>query len=192
MSLDDRFELGAPIHIGQISAAYPAIQKSDQKKVLLKVIHPQWINDQELLRRFDREARALAELDHPNVVKVFAYSTTDDLPYMSIEWMDGGTLEDRIKAGPLNQQELKRIAQEILSGLRAVHQQGLIHRDLKPDNILLSSSGTVKLADFSLAGFDKRSGLTQHGAIVGSPAYMAPELIEGHPASFQSDLYSLG
>ncbi len=192
MSLESRFDIDPPIHIGQITAAYPALQKKLGRRVFLKVIHPQWAADEELVQRFEREAQTMAQINHPNVVKVYDYGIEDGIPYMALEWIDGGTLADKINQGPVGQNELKKIAKHILSGLETVHDIGLLHRDMKPDNILTGSDGIVRLADFSLAGFEKKSGLTEHGAVIGTPAYMAPEIIDGMPASIQSDLYGVG
>ena len=99
---------------------------------------------------------------------------------------------DMIKAGPLNQKKVREIAKDILSGLFAVHSTGLIHRDLKPDNILICLNGSAKLGDFSLGGFVNPSGLTGHDAMIGTPAYFAPELVDGSSATVATDLYSVG
>lgn len=192
MSLEDRFEIESPIHIGQVSTAYPAKIIGEDRKVLLKVIHPQWAQDKELVERFAREGKTIASIDHPNVVKVLEFGKIDHVPFMALEWVDGGTLADRLVNGPLMQIDLNRIAEEILTGLQAVHDAGMVHRDLKPDNILIGTDGHVRLADFSLAGFSGRSKMTEHGAIIGSPAYMAPELLDASPATPASDLYSVG
>ncbi|MBM3328499.1 MAG: PEGA domain-containing protein [Calditrichaeota bacterium] len=192
MALTDRFEIESPIHVGQIATAYPAWQKSLDRKVLLKVIHPQWSRDTELVERFRREGQAVARLDHPNIVRIFDSGVEEGLAYLALEWIDGRTLGDLIAEGPLPQHEVLRIGRETLAGLAAVHRAGLVHRDLKPDNILLDREGRIKLADFSLAGFGEQSALTSHGAIVGSPAYLAPELLEGEVAAPVSDLYGLG
>ena len=192
MKLEDRFDIESPIHVGQIATSYPARQKGLDRKVLLKVIHPQWADDEELVERFNREGKAIAQIDHPNVVRIYEYGQADGVIYLALQWIEGGTLEDRLKAGPLDQANVIEIAAGILSGLGAVHEKSLVHRDLKPDNIMIGTDGRPRLADFSLAGFTHLSGLTGHGALVGSPAYMAPELVEGSPASPQSDLYGLG
>ena len=184
MSLEDRFEIGSPIHIGQIATAYPARQKSPARKVLLKIIHPQFAVDDELVKRFEREGQAMAQIDHPNVVKVYQQGREEDLSYLVLEWVGGGTLADKIKEGPLDQERIKKLSADILAGLEAVHQNGLIHRDLKPDNILICQNGSARLGDFSLSGFGSTSGLTEHGAIVGTPAFLAPELTGGDPANF--------
>ncbi|MDP8237728.1 MAG: serine/threonine-protein kinase [Candidatus Hatepunaea meridiana] len=192
MSLEDRFEIGNQIYVGQVATAYPAVQKGLDRKVLLKVLHPQWIKDEELVERFIREGKAMAAIDHPNVVRVYECGKEDDVPYLALEWIEGRNLADKIAAGPLSQQEVHKIAESILNGLSAVHSQEMLHRDLKPDNILIGNDNRVILADFSLAGFEQLSGLTGHGAIVGSPAYMSPEIVEGEPASVKSDLFGVG
>ncbi len=192
MILEDRFEIEPPIYIGQVATSYPARQKGLDRKVLLKVIHPQWMSDAELVERFNREARAIAQIDHPNVVKVFDFGEADGVLFMALEWIDGGTLKDKLRSGPLSQALVKQIAQGILAGLDAVHKSNLIHRDIKPDNILIGADGSPRLADFSLAGFSRISALTRHGDMIGSPAYLAPELLDGTPASTRSDLYALG
>lgn len=192
MSLEDRFDIGQPIHIGQIATAYPAVEKEHNRRVLLKVIHPQWTNDSELVERFHREGQAMERIDHPNVVRMIEYGSEGDAPYLVLEWVNGGTLAEKIASGPLPQDRIKRIAGDLLCGLRAVHTEGLLHRDIKPDNILLDRDGRAILADFSLVGFEQMSGLTGHGAVVGSPAYMAPELLDGSPATQRCDLYGIG
>ncbi len=192
MSLEDRFDIQPPIHVGQVATAYPAVQKGLDRKVLLKVIHPQWTGDSELVERFSREGKAMARIDHPNVVQVYECGEEDGVPYLALEWVEGGTLSDRMAEGPLPPQEVRQIAAEILAGLGAVHAQGLIHRDLKPDNILVGGDGRICLADFSLVGFTRLKGLTGHQSIVGSPAYLAPELTRGEQATRLSDLYGSG
>ena len=192
MALEDRFSIEEPIYVGQMATAYPAFQKGLDRKVLLKLFHKHWADDSELIERFSREGKAMARIDHPNVVRIYEYGHEDGVPYLAMEWVDGGTLEDKLKAGPLPQKEIVNLARDLLTGLQAVHREDLLHRDLKPDNILIEDDGRARLADFSLAGFERSTGLTVHGAIVGSPSYMAPELSEGNPATFQSDLYGLG
>lgn len=192
MPFEDKFDIEPPIHIGQIATSYPAVHRESGVKVLLKVIHPQWSADKELLQRFQREGRTLMRLNHPNVVKVFEQDQADGIPFIALDWIEGGTLTDKLRHGPLQQREIKSIALDLLNGLEAVHKAGLVHRDLKPDNVLFDPDGTAKLADFSLAGYGGRSELTEHGAAVGSPAYMAPELLDGRHATGRSDLYALG
>ncbi len=192
MSLENRFEISAPIHIGQIATAYPAVEKSRSRKVLLKIIHPQFADDAELVKRFEREGQTMSKVDHPNVVKVYEHGKEDSVPYIVLEWVEGGNLFDKIKNGPLDQKQVKALSKDILSGLEAVHRTGLIHRDIKPDNVMLCIDGSAKLGDFSLSGFANPSGLTEHNAMIGTPAYFAPELVDGYSATAASDLYSVG
>lgn len=192
MSLDARYDIGQPIHVGQIATAYEAYQRDLDRKVLLKIVHPQWKNDPELLERFSREGKAAAMVSHHNVVKIFDFGREQGLPYIVLEWIDGGTLKDKLSEGPLPQSEVRKIAVELLKGLAAVHRVHLLHRDVKPDNIMLGADGEARLTDFSLAGLRHSSTLTGHNGIVGSPAYLAPELLTGSSPDPRSDLYSLG
>lgn len=192
MKLEEKFIIHPPIYVGQIATSYPAIQKDLNRQVLLKIIHPQWAKDPELVERFRREGQAIAQIHHPNVVEVYDLGWEEGIPYLVLEWVEGGTLKDRIQDGPLPQQVILNIAYQILSGLDAVHSKGLVHRDIKPDNILITPEGRVKLADFSLVGFRKGNDITSHGVLVGTPAYMAPEILRGENATPLSDLFSLG
>lgn len=160
--------------------------------MLLKVIHPQWAGDAELIERFDREGKAIAKISHPNVVRVFDSGWEEGLPYLALEWIDGGTLEEKMAEGPLPQDQVKRLARELLDGLTAVHEAALIHRDIKPSNVMIGSDGSARLTDFSLAGLIEHSTLTGHNALVGSPAYIAPELLTGAAPDLRSDLYGVG
>jgi len=192
LSFEERFEVVRAVHIGQIAAAYEAVQKQLDRKVLLKVIHAQWARDEELIERFAREGKAAARINHPNVVRIFESGREEGLPYLALEWIEGQSLAERLKGGPLSQNEVLRLARELLDGLGAVHDAGLLHRDIKPDNIMLGQDSSAHLTDFSLAGLTGPSRLTGHQSLVGSPAYIAPELISGAPASAQSDLYAVG
>lgn len=192
MALEDRYEIVRAIHIGQVSTSYEALHSDLNRRVLLKVIHPQLATDPELVARFTREGHAMAAITHPNVVKVFDAGTEDGLPYLALEWVDGGTLAAKMTGGPLRQVEVKRLAEDLLKGLGAVHRAGFLHRDLKPDNVMIGVHGEARLTDFSLAGFAQRTRYTSHDTIVGTPAYMAPEAVEGGQVDHQSDLYGLG
>ncbi|MFN3821507.1 MAG: serine/threonine protein kinase, partial [bacterium] len=153
---------------------------------------PQWAKDPELVERFRREGQAIAQIHHPNVVEVYDLGWEEGIPYLVLEWVEGGTLKERIRDGPLSQEVILNIAYQILSGLDAVHSKGLVHRDIKPDNILITPEGRVKLADFSLVGFRRGNDITAHGVLVGTPAYMAPEILRGENATPLSDLFSVG
>jgi len=143
--------------------------------------------------RFEREARAIAGLDHPNVCRVYDYGESDGRRYMVLEYLPGGTLEDRLPPdAPLSDEETFRIASEIAGGLAQAHARGLVHRDLKPPNILFDEEGRAKIADFGIAQIGDGSTLTEAGTMLGTAAYISPEQASGEPAGPPSDVYSFG
>jgi serine/threonine-protein kinase len=145
------------------------------------------------LGRFRREAKALGALAHENVMRVYDYGEDEAGPYMALEWLHGGTLEDRLKQGPLPPEEAHRIAAGIATGLAHLHARGLVHRDLKPANILFDEEGRPKLGDFGLARHSAGAGtLTEAGTVLGTAAYISPEQAAGEPAGAASDVYSFG
>jgi len=145
------------------------------------------------LGRFRREAKALGALAHENVMRVYDYGEDEAGPYMALEWLHGGTLEDRLKQGPLPPDETHRIAAAIASGLAHLHARGLVHRDLKPANVLFDEEGRPKLGDFGLARHIAGAGtLTEAGTVLGTAAYISPEQAGGEPAGAPSDVYSFG
>lgn len=141
--------------------------------------------------RFLREARALARLDHPSLVRLLDFGQQDGRSFLAMDLVEGPSLQARLEAGPLSEAELLPLAQAIAEGLAAVHHAGLLHRDLKPANILLAPEGP-RLADFGLASSAEGSQLTQEGARLGTPAYMAPEQARGEPLTPAADVYGLG
>src|SRR5947209_14355105 len=143
--------------------------------------------------RFEREAHAAAALSHPNVTQLFDYGTWHGRPYMVLEFLPGGTLEDRLRDGrPLPDAETERIAREVAAGLAHAHGRGLVHRDLKPANILFDADGRAKIADFGIARLADSGTLTEAGTLLGSAAYISPEQAAGLPATPASDVYSFG
>jgi eukaryotic-like serine/threonine-protein kinase len=145
------------------------------------------------LERFRREARSLAGLAHENVMRVFDYGEAESGPFMALEWLPNGTLEDRLGRGALPPAEARRIAQGIAAGLAHLHSRGLVHRDLKPANVLFDEEGRPKVADFGLARSAAGPGtLTEAGTVLGTAAYISPEQAAGEPASPASDVYSFG
>jgi predicted Ser/Thr protein kinase len=162
------------------------------RQVAVKVLRPE-LATALAAERFQLEARLLAKLRHPHVVPVFVASETDGLSYYVMEYIEGATLEHRLRAGPLAAPEALALANQMLDALDAVHEHGMIHRDIKPSNIFLVSSRAI-LTDFGIARSDKTeaSTLSMPGALVGTPAYMAPEQLAMQPATERSDLYSLG
>src|SRR5215218_5050101 len=143
--------------------------------------------------RFEREARAAAALSHPNVVGVYDVGTSDGRRFIVQEYVPGGTLEDRLRAGrPLPDDEAAAIATDIAAGLAHAHVHGLVHRDLKPANVLFDEEGRAKIADFGIARFADEPTLTEAGTILGTAAYLSPEQAAGEPATPASDVYSAG
>jgi serine/threonine protein kinase len=204
-ALDGRYRLEAEIGVGGLGAVYRATHEKLDKSVAVKLLH-QHCGTSELLRgRFEREARALATLDHPNIVSVTDFGIAEDTPYLVMELLEGETLAERLDRGPLGGGEAPRLIKELLAALRFVHERGLVHRDMKPSNVFLqklaSGGERVKILDFGLAKFmegDSVSGertdptLTRAGAVVGTPAYMSPEQASGDSADARSDVYSAG
>ena len=144
--------------------------------------------------RFEREARAVASLAHPNVMQLYDYGESEGRPYMVLEYVPGGTLEDRLRdGGPLPDDETNDIAVGIASGLAHAHARGVVHRDLKPANVLFDEEGRPKIADFGIARMAAGEGtLTEAGTVLGTAAYISPEQASGEPAGAASDVYSFG
>jgi eukaryotic-like serine/threonine-protein kinase len=161
--------------------------------VAIKLLDEQLAEAGDFRARFTREGRLAAGLSHPNVVTVFDAGEAEGLPYIVMEYVDGATLEERLRAeAALNPDEVRAIAQQVAAGLEHAHAQGLVHRDLKPGNLIQRSDGTVKIADFGIARGSQGTQLTEAGAIVGTAAYLAPEQAEGGRATPRSDVYALG
>ena len=142
----------------------------------------------------EREARAVASLQHPNVVAVYDHGEEGDgTPFLVMEWIEGRSLKDVVADGPLPEQEARRITLQLLAALEHAHEHGIVHRDIKPQNVLITPDGTAKLTDFGIArSIDATHGLTMAGQIVGTAAYLSPEQAKGQPVTAASDVYSVG
>lgn len=161
--------------------------------VAVKLLDERFAADHEFRARFTREGRLAARLSHPNVVAVFDAGEADGRPYIVMEYVDGATLEELLRAeGPFAPDEVRVIAQQIAAGLEQAHSQGLVHRDLKPGNLIRRSDGTIKIADFGIARGSHGTELTEAGTILGTAAYLAPEQAEGGRVTPRTDLYALG
>ncbi len=162
--------------------------------VAIKLLAPQWSADALARRRFTREAQAAAAVSHPHVVTIHAVNEWRGRPYLVMEYINGSSLQHRIdERGPLELPEILRIGSQVAAGLAAAHAKGLIHRDIKPGNIMLENDlPRVKLTDFGLARAVDDAKLTQHGALAGTPQYMAPEQARGERMDRRADLFSLG
>jgi len=187
------YEIRSEIHRGPVTTVYDATHHALGRRVLLKVLNKQWNNEKDLIDRFRREAKICARLDHPNIVKIFDFNSSDDTVYISMEFIEGSTLASLIqKEKAISFPEFVRITIQILKGLSFAHNRGITHRDIKPSNIMISSDGSVKITDFGLAVVSDLPGVTSHEQAVGSPAYMSPEQILGKEIDYRSDFFSLG
>ncbi len=199
--LDGRYQLSSVIGEGATGCVYRA-QQLDGGSVAVKVLHDSFGNDSELRERFEREARALFGISHPNVLGVHDFGIESGVPYLVMELLEGMTLDQYVEEHPPGPVEALRIAVQFLQGLAFAHAQGVLHRDLKTENIFITRSPqgdtVAKLLDFGLVKFidDERWGasatLTAAGAVMGTPAYMSPEQCTGARVDARSDVYSAG
>ena len=193
--LGGRYRLVREVARGGMAVVWAAHDDVLDRRVAVKVLHAQYADDPEFLERFRREARAAASLSHPNIVPIFdvGEDASTRTPFIVMELIDGGNLKDRIRrAAPLADDEIRGIGSQLADALEYAHRRGLIHRDVKPQNILLGEDGRPRLTDFGIAQALASSGLTRTGAVMGSVHYLAPELVRGRPATPRSDVYSLG
>jgi eukaryotic-like serine/threonine-protein kinase len=164
-----------------------------QREVAVKLLRADLAEIEEVRRRFEGEGQAAAALVHPNVVTVFDAGEEDGAPFIVMELLPGRTLADELIAGPLSSVQVRDLAVAVLGALAAAHNAGIVHRDVKPGNVLRAADGTWKVADFGIAKIAEAAGdLTVSGVVIGTPAYMAPERLEGKPATPATDLYSTG
>ncbi|HZT91900.1 MAG TPA: serine/threonine-protein kinase [Gaiellaceae bacterium] len=183
-----RYRLLEPLGRGAMSAVWLARDEELGRHVALKTLAPNADR-----ARFEREARAAAALAHPNICALFDYGEADGRPYMVLEYLSNGSLEERLAGGrPLADSDTYRIATEIASGLAHAHERGLVHRDLKPANVLFDAEGRAKIVDFGIARMTGTGTLTEAGTVLGAASYISPEQASGQPAGPASDVYSFG
>ncbi len=191
-TLFDHFDIEAQIGRGGMSRVFRAQDTLLKRKVALKILHQHLSNDSERIRQFEREARVTASLTHPNIVKVYTVGRDQGHFYIAMELVEQGSLDDvAARRGMLPEREVLDLARQIVGGLRTALQQALIHRDIKPGNILLADNHTPKIVDFGLALMLHREAESP-GEIWATPFYVAPEKLEGSAEDFRSDIYSLG
>ena len=192
-SNEDRYRLIRQIGSGGMAEVYLAYDEFLQREVAFKVLDRKYAQDKDSIERFRREARNAASLHHPNIVATHDRGETEGgTYYIVMEYLEGGTLEDLIsQEGSLPPREAAEIVIEIADALQAAHDSGVIHRDIKPQNILLTKSGEAKVADFGIARAVAATTMTQAGSVLGTVHYISPEQALGEPATPQSDLYSL-
>lgn len=187
------YQIIGPLGEGGMAAVYKAFQPSMERVIALKVLPRHYANDPEFTGRFHREARVIANLQHPHILPVFDFGQSDGYTYLAMPFVEGGTLSDRLRHSRLELPEIQRILNQVGDALDYAHAQGIIHRDIKPSNILLDRRNNCLLADFGLARLIENTGfVTQSGGILGTPAYMSPEQGLGEKVDSRSDIYSLG
>jgi serine/threonine-protein kinase len=193
MLLSNRYRLDAQIGTGGMSTVYRALDQTLERQVAIKLLHRQIADDPDQLERFRREARAVAQLSHPHIVTVIDAGEEDGRPYIVFEHIDGETLKERIRRdGALPVDEAVAYAIEIARALGFAHHRHIVHRDVKPQNVLVDEEGSAKITDFGIARTLDEEGLTADGRVLGTTDYVAPEQALGHDVTGQSDLYSLG
>ena len=193
------YEIAAPIGAGGMGEVYKARDTRLDRDVAIKVL-PEHLKESEKTRaRFEREAKTISQLQHPNICALFDVGSEAGVDFLVMEYLEGETLQERLEKGPLPIPEVLKIGGQIAEGIDAAHRKGVVHRDLKPGNVMLTPTG-VKVLDFGLArksllgNVETQAGtvaapLTQEGTVLGTPQYMAPEQVEGREADARTDIW---
>jgi eukaryotic-like serine/threonine-protein kinase len=191
--LGDRYEVEGVLGQGGMAKVFKGHDKVLGRPVAVKVLSPQFAGDDQFVTRFRREAKAAAGLNHPNIVSVFDTGSQQDVHYIVMEYVRGRTLRDAIRSeGPILPERAAEIADAVARALGSAHEAGLVHRDIKPGNIMLTSDGEVKVMDFGIARTATGDTLTQTAAVLGTASYLSPEQAQGQSVDGRSDIYSLG
>ena len=187
------------IGAGGMGEVYRAHDQHLERDVALKILPAGILRDESVRKRFRREALALSKLNHPNIATVFDFATQDGVDFLAMELIRGATLSERVNAGPIADKEVFRLGIQFIEGLAAAHAEGVIHRDLKPGNLMITSDGRLKILDFGLAALvqpeadpDVTRSLAETGTVSGTLPYMSPEQLRGQPPDTRSDIYSAG
>ncbi|HTO77043.1 MAG TPA: serine/threonine-protein kinase, partial [Thermoanaerobaculia bacterium] len=199
------YEIVAPLGAGGMGEVYRARDTRLGRDVAIKVLSPALAGDPESLGRFEREARMLASVEHPNIGVIHGLEEAGGARYLVLELVGGETLTEMLAAGPLPIAEALRLGAQIAAALEAAHEKGVIHRDLKPANVKVTAGGVAKVLDFGLAksvesaepgvsaaATISAAGTTQEGTVLGTPAYMSPEQARGRPVDRRTDVWSFG
>lgn len=194
--IDGKYRIIREVGSGGMAHVYRAINMSSRKVVAVKILKEEYLNDQEFLRRFEREAKACLALSHENIVRAYGVGDDNGVPYIVLEYVEGKTLKKLIEESPgghLPVQQAIGICSQILDALSYAHAHGIIHRDVKPQNVIVTARGKAKLADFGIAREVTASTVTFSGKnVIGSVHYISPEQAKGLPATEESDIYSAG
>ena len=186
------YEILAKLGEGGMGVVYKAEDTKLDRPVALKFLAQELTRDEESRKRFLREAKAAAGINHPNVCVVHEIGDLEGRDYLALEYIDGETLDARIEPGPLKVEEAVGIARQVADGLAAAHEKNVVHRDIKPGNLMLTPDGRVKILDFGLALLTEKSKLTQLDTTVGTAAYMSPEQMQALDVDHRTDIWALG
>ena len=191
--IKERYEIIQLLGEGGMSYVYKANDKQLKRTVAIKTLKPNYVQQEKFVERFKREAQTAANLNHPNIVQIFDWGIGDE-PFFVMEYIEGNTLTSIIaKRRTISLNDVLFIGAQVSSGLQAAHSKGLVHRDIKPGNIMITPEGKVKVTDFGIVSLqNEESDITKTGSILGTASYISPEQAQGKPVSKESDLYSLG
>jgi serine/threonine protein kinase len=189
----DRYEIVAHVGDGGMGSVYKALDRELERIVALKTIRPDLASNAAVLRRFKQEILLARKVSHPNVIRIYDLGVAGALRFLTMEFFEGEDLCAYLeRRGSLPPDEAVNIIRQVCEGLQAAHREGVIHRDLKPQNISIDAAGQVRILDFGLARGFEMPGVTHTGLAVGTPDYMAPEQARGEGASVRSDIYAVG
>lgn len=192
--LEERYRIGELIGTGGMANVYKATDLIDGTVVAVKILREECRSNSELVRRFKNESKAISVLDHPNIVKVFDFSMTEKIQYIIMEYIDGITLKEYMeyRAQPLTYKETLHFITQVLAALQHAHERGIVHRDIKPQNMMLLSDSSIKVMDFGIARFSRSENQTMTDKAIGSVHYISPEQARGGATDAKADLYSVG
>src|SRR6201998_2167367 len=191
--LDGRYLVQAKIASGGTSTVYRGLDTRLDRPVARKVMDSRYAGDEQFLTRFQLEARTVARLKNPGLVAVYDQGTDAQHPFLVMELVEGGTLRELLaERGPMPPHAVVAVLRPVLGGLAAAHRAGLVHRDVKPENVLISDEGEVKIVDFGLVRAVAEAGITSTSVILGTAAYLSPEQVRNGSSSPRSDVYSVG
>ena len=191
--LDGRYEIREIIGVGGMAVVYKAYDNIDDRIVAVKILKGEFLANEEFRRRFKNESKAIAVLSHPNIVKVYDVSFGDRLQYIVMEYVEGITLKEYIEQQKvINWKEAVHFVSQILLALQHAHDKGIVHRDIKPQNIMLLQDGTIKVTDFGIARFSRGDTRTMTEDAIGSVHYISPEQARGELTDDKADIYSVG
>ncbi len=191
--LEGKYEVLAPLSEGGMALVYRGRRLADGRPIAIKVLREQYAHNAEFVARFEREAQALARLSHPHMVQVYDHGRDGDVHFIVMEYVEGEDLKTLLRrAGPLEEEQVRRIGAQVCDVLDYAHRMGIVHRDIKPQNILVTPEGAVKVTDFGIARSLASATITETGTVLGSVQYLSPEQARGQSVGHQADLYSLG